>query len=126
MPTISMKTTNTTSPKVSKVTSTKKRGRPVGSKKMDKLNKINSKISKNTHELLALYPAKKYLERELPDSEATAEQVKDWGRFKSIHGIPEEPINSWKYACIAIILGIVAAMILSTPTIISLFDACVQ
>lgn len=40
----------------------KKRGRPVGSKKMDKLDKINSKIRKNAHELLALYPVKEYLE----------------------------------------------------------------
>lgn len=40
----------------------KKRGRPAGSKKMDKLEKINSKIRKSTHELIALYPAKEYLE----------------------------------------------------------------
>lgn len=84
----------------------------------------------------------------IPDAEATVEQVKDWSRFNPqskicfcdggisrggehsedicFWGKLPTPINYWKYACIAILLGIVTAMALSTPTIISLFDACVQ
>lgn len=57
-----------------------------------------------------------------PDSEATVEQVRNAGKWLGL----EEPTNYWKYACITILLGIVTAMILSTPTIVSLFDACVQ
>lgn len=100
-----MKTTNTT---VSKITSTKKRGRPVGSKKA----KVND----------TSFWDKQWQEFEIPDAEATVNQIKTYDRFTW----GEEPINYWKYACIAILLGIVTAMIFSTPTIIRLFDACVQ
>lgn len=125
-----MQTTQTGSPKVKKVTSTqpKKRGRPVGSKKMDKLNKINSEISKSTHKLLALYPAKEYLERELPDSEATVEQVNKYKAQGYKEGV--EATDRLKgdmfLMFVVILLGTVVAMILSTPTIISMFDACTQ
>ena len=50
----------------------------------------------------------------IPDSKATVEQVKDWSRFKPQSEVEETPTNYWKYTCIAILLGIVIAMILST------------
>ncbi len=124
-----MQTTQTGSPKVKKVISTqpKKRGRPVGSKKMDKLNKINSEISKSTHKLLALYPAKEYLERELPDSEATVEQLNSLRRYNSLDGFESTPeISKWKLFCFVVLMGLVAGIILITPTIISMFDICTQ
>ena len=58
----------------------------------------------------------------VPDAEATVEQIKAYDRFTW----GEEPVNYWKWACIVILLGIVVAMITMTPTINSLFDACVQ
>ena len=85
-------------------TSTKKRGRPLGSKK--------AKVTDWD---------KQWQEFELPDSEATVEQVRNAGKWL---GLEEPKINYWKYACVAILLGIVTAMIFSTPIIISMFDAC--
>lgn len=46
-------------------TQTKKRGRPVGSK--TKLQKIESDVSKKTHELLSLIPARDYLRNQERD-----------------------------------------------------------
>lgn len=85
-----------------------------------------------------------------PDSEATVEQVKSWVKFENINdeilltrnghlimenitiGAKNEAVslrannstNYWKYACITILLGIVVSMIIFTPTITSMFDAC--
>lgn len=60
-----------------------------------------------------------------PDSETAVDQVKSWNRFKpQIKEDEEFVLNNWKYACIAILLGIVVSMIIFTPTITSMFDAC--
>lgn len=62
---------------------------------------------------------------ELPDSQNTVEQVKDWSRFAP-QEVNETPINYWKYACIFILLGAVTGMILSTPMFIKLAEVCTQ
>lgn len=89
---------------------------------------------------------------ELPDSEATVEQVKSWVKIEDINGKikvgtkgytkldrldidlvdgvlqlkGKTPTNYWKYACVAILLGIVTAMILSTPLFVKLAEVCSQ
>ena len=50
--------------------------------------------------------------------------VKDWSRFKPQGEVNEETINYWKYALISILLGIVVAMIISTPHVIKALEAC--
>lgn len=62
---------------------------------------------------------------DLPDSEATVDQVRQSMLKGYLNKIEEEnKPNYWKYACIAILLGIVVGMITFTPTITSMFDVC--
>ena len=56
-------------------------------------------------------------------AEATVEQIKNAGKWL---GQDEPKINYWKYACIAILLGIVVGMILSTPLFVKLAEVCSQ
>lgn len=146
-----IKTTNTGSPKVKKVTSTtKKRGRPVGSKKVKhqipSLVKIMSDdelemfylIDKMLNSKKALEKEKKFLDdyyrwelhedEAIPDSEATVEQVNKYKAQGYKEGV--EATDRLKgdmfLMFVVILLGTVVAMILSTPTIISMFDACTQ
>jgi len=56
-----------------------------------------------------------------PDSEATVEQVQ---RYCDLDWKEVKPINYWKYACIAILLGTVAGMLSLTPKIIEVIDVC--
>lgn len=140
-----MQTTSTGSPKVKKVTSTtKKRGRPVGSKKVKhqipSLVKIMSddEIDKMLNSKKALEKEKKFLDdyyrwelhedEAIPDSEATVEQVNKYKAQGYKEGV--EATDRLKgdmfLMFVVILLGTVVAMILSTPTIISMFDACVQ
>lgn len=83
-----MQTTSTGSPKVKKVTSTqpKKRGRPVGSKtikkvqkSLEEMNTSQKEIANNVYKVHADNWQKQW--DAIPDSEATVEQVKDWGRY---------------------------------------------
>lgn len=60
------------------------------------------------------------------DSEATVEQVKRFESAKKDWEDAVRPINYWKYACITILLGIVAGMIISTPLFVKLAEVCVQ
>jgi hypothetical protein len=68
----------------------------------------------------------------LPDSEATAKQVKDWSRFKPQGNYISEDfeytpeISKWKLVCFMILMVLVAGMILATPTIIKLAEVCSQ
>lgn len=142
-----MQTTQTGSPKVKKVTSTtKKRGRPVGSKKVKhqipsyELVKIMSddEIDKMLNSKKALEKEKKFLDdyyrwelhedEAIPDSEATVEQVNKYKAQGYKEGV--EATDRLKgdmfLMFVVILLGTVVAMILSTPTIISMFDACTQ
>ncbi len=141
-----IKTTNTGSPKVKKVTSTtKKRGRPVGSKKVKhqipsyELVKIMSddEIDKMLNSKKALEKEKKFLDdyyrwelhedEAIPDSEDTVEQLNSLRRYNSLDGFESTPeISKWKLFCFVVLMGLVAGIILSTPTIISMFDACTQ
>ncbi len=145
-----IKTTNTGSPKVKKVTSTtKKRGRPVGSKKVKhqipSLVKIMSDdelemfylIDKMLNSKKALEKEKKFLDdyyrwelhedEAIPDSEDTVEQLNSLRRYNSLDGFESTPeISKWKLFCFVVLMGLVAGIILSTPTIISMFDACTQ
>lgn len=68
---------------------------------------------------------------EYTDALETAEQIKDWSRFKPMNDqeivvgwVNGNQINYWKWACIAILLGIVVSMITMTPTITKMFDVC--
>ena len=141
-----MQTTQTGSPKVKKVTSTqpKKRGRPVGSKKkkncgicekpfgnFDSIGRYcgvdcHSDCYPDLGSLSHFYPSS--LSDELPDSEATVEQVNKYKAQGYKEGV--EATDRLKgdmfLMFVVILLGTVVAMILSTPTIISMFDACTQ
>ena len=95
-----MQTTSTGSPKVKKTTSTAVKRK---AKALDKaIDAHNKKSFEGSWEELIEVPVLRKIKPEEP------------------------PTNYWKWACIAILLGMVAGMILSTPTIISMFDACVQ
>lgn len=55
------------------------------------------------------------------DAQGTVEQIKNAGKWL---GQDEYKINYWKYACIAILLGLVAGMILSAPLFVKLAVVC--
>lgn len=85
-------------------------------------NDIAQKINTNIHELLALYTAEEYLERELniPNIKGNIQGgYFTWG---------EEPVNYWKYAFLAILIGILAGMILLpySDTFQDLLVACTE
>jgi hypothetical protein len=108
-----------------KTTQPKKRGRPVGSKTRSAI-KLNDKpfmFSEKQQKIFAK-KVKEVYDLDTPDSQATAQQVKDWSRFKPQGEINEEPINYWKYGFIAIFMGMLIVMILSTPPIIKLAEIC--
>jgi len=56
-----------------------------------------------------------------PDSTDTVEQV-----MAGYYNYGKEPINPWKLACIAILMGIVAGLILATQPIINALDVCLK
>jgi hypothetical protein len=59
---------------------------------------------------------------EVPDSQATVEQIKNAAKWLNT----SVEVNYWKYACVAILLGLVAGMILSTPLFVKLAEVCSQ
>lgn len=117
-----------------KSTRDKKFKENIVAKKIKQQNDITKKINKNVQELLALYPAKEYLEREIdiPNiQEWKPENSKDiW--IDSLEGgysvLGEMPINWWKVACLAIFLCIIIGMVLFhySDTFQNLLVACTQ
>lgn len=70
-------------------------------------------------------------DHQLPDSESTVGQIKEFGKWKKWSPYEQEiwedgynQPNYWKWACIAILLGTVAGMISLTPKIIEVIDVC--
>jgi len=107
-----------------------------------KTNPVAKKIKMSSTPTMELHGDSKGTsdEWELPDSEDSEEQVRkslkrrtypcDMADAMAYSFVgrkdtkSEVKINYWKYACIFILLGIVSAMILSTPLFVKLAEVC--